>query len=230
MRRTTSNRRTNRSKIVTGLILAAVGLLFWLDRIDVLEASDFVDYWPLIPIAIGLSHLLGGAIIGGLLWIVVGALFLGSTLDLLELDPRWLFDLWPLVLVFIGLILIRQALGATQKDASADPLQTFAMSAIMAGHVRTNNSQAFLGGDVTAIMGGCEIDLRSARIEDGEAVIDALAFWGGIEIHVPPDWEVVSRVTPLLGSFENRTLLPSQPGQRLVIRGTAVMGGIEVTN
>ena len=51
-------------------------------------------------------------------------------------------------------------------------------------------------------MGGCEIDLRHASI-DGEAVIDIFALWGGVELRVPPDWTVVSRVTPILGGVDD---------------------------
>ena len=54
-------------------------------------------------------------------------------------------------------------------------------------------------------MGGCEVDLRDARIANGPAVIDVFAFWGGVDIRVPPDWEVDGQVTAILGGFDNRT-------------------------
>ena len=100
--------------------------------------------------------------------------------------------------------------------------------AIMGGVVRGNNSQAFEGGDLTAIMGGCEIDLRQASIRRDEAVIDVFAFWGGIDIKVPEDWTVMTRVTPLMGGVEDKTRAATQPpaGKRLVLRGIVIMGGI----
>ena len=55
----------------------------------------------------------------------------------------------------------------------------------MGGVNRTSNAPDFRGGDMMAFMGGCEIDLRQARIAAGPAVIDAFAFWGGVEIQVP---------------------------------------------
>ena len=81
---------------------------------------------------------------------------------------------------------------------------------------RGNNSRAFKGGDLTAVMGGCEIDLRHAAIE-GEAVIDVFAIWGGIEIRVPENWTVIGRVTPILGGFEDKTR-PPQRGEHAAPR------------
>ena len=81
-------------------------------------------------------------------------------------------------------------------------------------------------------MGGCEIDLRQASIDRGtEAVIDVFAFWGGIEIKVPEDWTVVTRVDAADGRRRGQDARAAEPGaKRLVIRGIVVMGGIEVKN
>ena len=79
--------------------------------------------------------------------------------------------------------------------------------AILGAVMRGNNSQAFRGGNLVAIMGGCEIDLRNAAI-DGEAVIDVFAMWGGIELRVPADWTVSSQIVPLMGGVEDKTRPP----------------------
>src|SRR5262249_32954025 len=74
---------------------------------------------------------------------------------------------------------------------------------------------------------GCELDFSSATI-DGEAALDVLAFWGGIGIKVPRGWQVVWRVTALLGGYEDKTTAAPAGAPRLIIRGTAIMGGIDV--
>jgi hypothetical protein len=55
--------------------------------------------------------------------------------------------------------------------------------------------------------------------------------WGGIEIRVPEAWSVSGRVVPILGGFEDKTR-PAQgaTAHRLVVRGFAIMGGIEIKN
>ena len=77
--------------------------------------------------------------------------------------------------------------GAAAAERSTDANSTISGVAVLGGGHRGNNSRSFRGGELTAVMGGCEIDLRQAAIE-GEAVIDVFALWGGIEIRVPEDW------------------------------------------
>jgi len=81
------------------------------------------------------------------------------------------------------------------------------------------------------VMGGIELDLRQATLPE-DAVIELFAFWGGIEIWVPREWSVVNQGFALMGSIEDKTgNLPQRPGQpRLVLRGMALMGGVEIKN
>jgi predicted membrane protein len=88
----------------------------------------------------------------------------------------------------------------------------------------------FFGANMTAVMGGIELDLRQATLPE-DAVIELFAFWGGIEIYVPPDWTVTSKVTTLLGGFvDKRRPTSVVPTKTLTVRGMVVMGGIEVKN
>jgi hypothetical protein len=81
-------------------------------------------------------------------------------------------------------------------------------------------------------MGAVELDLRGAKIVSSPAVLDVFALWGGIEITVSPDWKVDIQVVPILGGVENkaRSMAPPAggPEQVLIVRGTALMGGIEI--
>jgi predicted membrane protein len=93
-----------------------------------------------------------------------------------------------------------------------------------------NSSDDFKGGQAMAVMGGCEIDLRRATIAQDEAVLDILAFWGGVGVRVPEEWQVVNRVNAFLGGIENKTQPIRGAKQRLVLTGTVIMGGAEVKN
>jgi predicted membrane protein len=117
--------------------------------------------------------------------------------------------------------------AASPKDAEAalDLLQ------VMGGTKTVVTTQDFKGGQATAVMGGCEIDLRHASMpESRPAVLDTFAFWGGIEIRVPDDWEVVSQGSAALGAFVNNARSAPGAKRRLVVTGLAIMGGVEVKN
>jgi len=77
-------------------------------------------------------------------------------------------------------------------------------------------------------MGGVELDLTDATMTQSPAVIEAFAMWGGIEISVPETWEVTGEVVPFMGGFEIKVAPVGAPQRRLIVRGTAIMGGIEV--
>ena len=218
-------------QLVLGVMIAAVGVLLTLDNMGVAHAADYLRYWPVGLIAIGLVKLwqagqgrCGG--IGGTLFVGAGALLLLDALDLIRLSTD---AVWPMVLVFFGMSMVWRGWSGG-RPAAADQSAFISGMAVLGGVKRGNNSRAFRGGDLTAIMGGCEIDLRQAAI-DGEAVIDVFAMWGSIELRVPDDWTVNSRVVPLLGGVEDKTHpAPGSTAHRLVLRGFAVMAGVEVKN
>ncbi|OYO27503.1 DUF5668 domain-containing protein [Janthinobacterium sp. PC23-8] len=119
--------------------------------------------------------------------------------------------------------------AAPDANGQVDDDSIIEVSAILGGFVRRVSSQRFRGGDINVIMAGCEIDLRQASIE-GEAVLNVFALCGGITIKVPPDWSVILQGTPILGGFEEKTIVPPHQLKRLYVIGYAVMGGLEVRN
>jgi hypothetical protein len=203
------------------MVLLAAGLIFWLDRLGRLDAGDYLRWWPVALIAIGLAHLPQRRWIAGLAWIVIGVVFLPQ-LGIAWKGVTTLIGLWPLMITIGGLSLIGQALRPKPRGTS------FNATAVMAGNTMLVGSQELAGADVVAIMGGCDVDLRGAKDPLSEVTINVLAFWGGIEIRVPSGWQIVDRVTPILGGFEDKSAPARENAPRVVIRGTAIMGGVEV--
>ena len=229
---TTDGRMRSTPQLVMGLLIAMVGVLFTLDTLDYLDAERVLRYWPAGVIAVGLSKLWqsrdghGGAF-GGVVVTVVGVwMLLGFSVRSVEVDFS---AVWPLLMVLFGISLVWRSMTA-RRPAPTDTNSTVSAFAMLGGVNRGNNWATFRGGDLTAILGGCEIDLRQAKI-DGEAIIDVFAMWGGIEIKVPDDWTVIGRVTPIMGGVEDKTRAPqTATGQRLIVRGFVLMGGVEVKN
>ena len=219
-------------QLLAGLIVSAVGILLTLDNLDLIDASRYLRYWPGALIALGLlkiSHArdgMGGSF-AGFLFTLAGTWLLLEQTELVRLS---FWDMWPILLVFFGGFLVWQGMSGPRRRRSGDSNAIVSAMAVLGGVARGNNSPAFRGGELTAVMGGCELDLRHASI-DGEAVIDIFALWGGIEIRVPEEWTVVSQVSPLLGGVDDKTR-PRQGASRhrLVLRGFVVMAGVEIKN
>jgi predicted membrane protein len=230
-------------------VFLTIGLVFLLGNMGLLNVDAVVRFWPVILIALGAFKLIeyhddyrGGS---GVFWILVGALLLMGNFHVLRMAAH---DIWPVILIGIGgLMLWRSVVTRRERDieqptvedeAQAHPPEpptssnsVLSATAILGGGKRRNNSQDFRGGDVTAIMGGCEIDLRTAAITPPhEATVEVFAMWGGIILKVPTDWTVISSVDPILGGFDDKTLTPKDDSKRFVVRGTVLMGGIEVRN
>lgn len=223
-------------RLVVGLAVMTLGALLTLDNLGLFDFSGLWRYWPVVLVLIGISKfVLGADLFGAVAWAAIGTALLASNFGLIRIR-----QLWPLALLVIG---ARLAFGAATRGAvasgdgllqvsrgrrdQADKIDAFAL---MGGTAHGTNSQAFRSGAATAFMGGCEIDLRQARIAGGEAVFDAFAMWGGVEIRVPEDWAVENRGIGLLGGFVDSTRRPAEPKGRLVLSGLAIMGGVEAKN
>ena len=116
-------------------------------------------------------------------------------------------------------------------EDTADATGRIREFAFLGGIERNNTSQAFRGGDITAALGGVELDLRECRMAPEGARLDVLAFMGGVSLRIPKDWCVVSDVSVMLGGMDDRTTAPvDTAAPKLLITGQAIMGGIEIKN
>jgi hypothetical protein len=53
---------------------------------------------------------------------------------------------------------------------------------------------------------------------------------GGAHIFVPPTWKVVMQVTPIMGGVDDKSRSGLGGTQFLYVRGTVLMGGVEISN
>jgi hypothetical protein len=105
-------------------------------------------------------------------------------------------------------------------------------AAVFGGVDRHISGSDFQGAQCTAVFGGCKIDLRDAQIQGREAVLETYAIFGGVEIRVPDDWEVVNRNMTIFGGVsDHRRHSPRGPDTKtLILDGATVFGGTEVKN
>ena len=76
-------------------------------------------------------------------------------------------------------------------------------------------------------MGGCELDLTQADMDNGPAELEIVAIWGGVEIKVPEGWEVIGNTLPIMGGADIRTKA-APGGRKLVVNGVVIMAGVDI--
>jgi predicted membrane protein len=209
----------------------AVGAILLLDNFGFTQAEGLFAYWPVLFILVGISHFVrpegSRRYLAGSIFIAVGMIILLSNLGMISFG---IWDLWPVILVIAGLSLILRPFRG-RGVAIGEDSGIFEATAILGGANRRLSAANFQGGEATAIMGGCEIDLRDCGSEGGPAEIDTFAFWGGIEIRVPDDWDVQVKGLAILGGYGDETRTAEGEGRKiLVISGVAIMGGVEIKN
>ena len=162
----------------------------------------------------------------GMILIILGGLFFIQSMLTFDLEGM----ASPFILFMLGGLLIWKALQQSRRQEGSNPRDTVRAFALLGGVNRSCGSDDFQGGDLTAILGGCEIDLRSARIARGEAALNVFAVCGGISIKVPESWSIRLEGLPILAGMEDETRPPQSTGQTLVIKGTVIMGGFDAKN
>ena len=227
------------SGIIFGGLIVAIGLFLLLDNLHIIRARDVWQFWPLILVAFGLARIVESRSPARLLWggliAGVGALLFLDNLDLLP--PFLDFNvIWPVVLIAFGGSMLFRAVERRKylEGVSATEDTGGSWVAIFSGGKRRIDSGEFRHADVLAIFGGFQVDLRGATIPAEEAVIDVNALFGGVEIRVPETWTVLPKCIGVFGGIDDKTippkLEPGAKGQRLVITGAAVFGGVSIRN
>jgi predicted membrane protein len=217
------------SQLVIGILVIFLGVIFTLGNLGIVY-FNIIGLWPIALIILGLYMATTAAELPGriiaLFVAAIGTLLLLKNLGLVYFR---FWDFWPLILVFVGFNIVWMALQG--RFQSEDSSSTISGVAILGGFNKSCSSPDFRGGELTALMGGGEVDLRHASIEADQAVLNTHAFMGGLEIYVPSDWTVTCKVFPFMGGVEDKTVKPqSGPKKELVVRGLAIMGGIEIHN
>lgn len=222
--------RNPTGRLFLGLAVMLFGLALALDNFGLFQLRYLLRFWPVVLIVLGAARLARSAREGGppdgLVMTCVGVLFLLMTLDVLRFKQAF-----ALFLLAVGGAMVLRAVRRGTADSGPVGTERLDAFALLGGVQRVSRSNDFRGGSASAALGGCEIDLRQASILDGEtAVLDAMAFMGGVEVKVPEDWTVETRGIAVLGGFEDKTRRPLDDRKRLVVTGLAVMGGVEVKN
>ncbi len=228
---------TQNSKLVIGGLLIFAGALLMLSNLDFfnINMGYYIFSWKSILIYIGLimmasrpdkksAYILIG--IGVFFWLP----------DIFGYSVRFKDVLLPLIFIGLGLLLIYRQRSHRQinYDAEGNPVEGnngyLNDVSLFGGGIKIIQSKNFKGGNITAVMGGSEFDLRHVEFASNTAVIDVFTLFGGTKFIVPENWAVQSDAISILGGFsDKRAVSMAAPEDKtLIIKGLVMLGGIEV--
>jgi Domain of unknown function (DUF5668) len=214
----------NWGRLFFGLLIVAVGTVLLLDNAGVLDAGEILGtWWPAIVILAGILTYAANPRHWPVALIItaVGLAFLLSNLDIIDLGNFII----PAAIILVGLlVLFGRGLGA--KTEAGDRVNSFN---VFSGSEIASHSKQFQGGNVSAVFGGAEVDLRDTLPAPG-AELDVFAAFGGVEVTVPQGWNVVTRGLPLFGGIDNVTAKEpvAADAPTLAVNATVLFGGLEI--
>jgi len=248
-----------KGKVIAGLIIIVIGSLLLLDNVG-LNLPNWLWHWSNILIVIGLfigvKHNFKNS--GWFVMVLIGSFF--TLKEAFGDEVNFSKVIFPGMLVLLGLfILLKPKSTYTHKakwkkfnepepftpytdaaeDSSSSKKQKKANSNdyldsvnVFGGSHQTIYSKNFKGGEITAVFGGCDVNLTQADFE-GEIVIDVTAVFGGTKIIIPAGWDVKPEVTAIFGGLDDkRSIQPltDAPHKLLIIKGVVMFGGVDIRN
>ena len=231
------------ARLISGLVLIALGSLFLLDNYGIIDFSlpNFLWHWEYILIGIGIFILSTSRNkTAGTILIAIG---------LFNLFPEF----WPLLLVGLGIYIILKRnnpnkdftnteVHITDNDVHIDFNKASNTKknindsiddvSIFGGGTKTFSSKNFIGGKLTAIFGGSDVHLEDCQLAKGQNELDLFVMFGGYTIIVPQDWHVIIDVVPIFGGFSDKRIKDPnrvyEDDKVLIIKGLVLFGGGEI--
>ena len=246
--------KIGRGRLIGGLIVIALGGLFLLDTLDLLDFGDVIGWVASLALI-----LLGLGMLGArkfrqplfpIVLIIVGALLLLSTIGI----DSW--RLWPVILIVVGAAILfggsrrkrrkrerSSRVGSSPENpspgsfASETPTTSTERELNVSCTLGEANERVetsdFVGGTVNITLGSVNIDLRDATIVNRPATVDVALTMAGLNLRVPSDWIIAVEANVTMGETEDKRPRPDSTGAvadipHLVIAGNITMGNVVI--
>lgn len=219
------------NKILWGLVLLSLGVIFALNALDITSIDIFFKGWwtlfIIVPCTIGMFQ--KDNRLTNFIFLVIGVALLLAARDILSFSLIRKMII-PFVLIVVGITLIfneglKNVVTKKMKNVSKKDLET--IIAPFASQDLNYDNEDFKGADVQAIFGSVCLDLRNANLKE-ETVIKATAIFGGIDILVPKDVNVKVKSTPIFGGVENVLKNKKENKKTIYIDSFCLFGGVDI--
>ncbi|MGC4103577.1 LiaF transmembrane domain-containing protein [Ferruginibacter sp.] len=232
--------RRQETRILTGLILVAVGAALLL-RNSGFPLPYWLFSWPMILIVVGIYSGIKNNFRNNT-WIIllgVGGFFLADKfIPDLKLAPYF----WPVAIIALGVLFILRPDGRRRMENnnmedekkkqwnnmtgtsgtswqsstagnnySTDSSDFLKVSSVFSGVQRNIVSKNFQGGRISCVFGGADIDLTQADI-NGKKEIRFEVVFGGVKLVVPPHWTVYNELDGVFHGVDDKRKYSAESG------------------
>lgn len=211
----------NKNSFIWGIILIVVGLLFIISSIFSFNIF-FSGWWTLfiiIPSIVGLVTTKEK--VTNLIVLIIGILLLAACNGYLDLGTVFIGSIG-LAIIATGINLVIKTSNNKKTRKTSDKFQ-----AGILGVSETKITGEYKGGNLTAILGGVELDLREAKIKK-DITINVNAVMGGIDIKVNDNVNVILNTINILGGSESKVSPKKESKVTIYIEGMCFLGGTEI--
>jgi predicted membrane protein len=237
------NKHSNENRLWTGVFLIVGGIFYMAYEMGV-PLPDWLLTWPTALIVCGVFVGVKNRFknFSWIIMIAIGSLFLAD-----ELSPSiGLHDfIVPTILIAVGIVFILRPKRERMRfrgrwrsgfqapfSTSSDDSEYIDDSSFLGSIHKVILSKNFKGGEINCVMGGAEIDLSQADIQQ-QVVLEINQVFGGTKLIVPANWNLKIEITAVLGGVEDKRTVQAisiDNNKVLILRGTAVFGGLEIKN
>lgn len=232
--------QTKKGPVFIGVFVLSIGLLLFAKALGI-AIPDWIMSWEMLIIGISLLIGIKKRFARGfwMILLLVGIVFISE-----DIFPGILIStfIWPIALIILGIWLITSPKSkkkwqqnflnkdfACYKETITDSNDLIEITSLLGGVKKSNHSQNFKGGTLTATMAGIELNLLHADIQE-KAILDLNIVMGGIKLLIPSHWMLDNQVVAVMGGIEDERMNISNidASKILILTGTATMGGIEI--
>ncbi len=230
------------SNQIFGILLVVIGTLFTLDNLFIidLDLSDLIFSLPTLFFLVGISAFKHKekTLKPYLLLSLAG---IGWVLIIMGYSPfRLIIENWPVILILLGLSIIfghsKRNVHTTEDEspetAEAPGEHYLDEFVFWRGLKRKITAGIFKGGNISVFMGGAGIYFNACELSGIKTVLDVTVIMGGLELHVPNDWNVIYNGVTLFGGTEDQRLknpnFNVNLNKTLEIKGLVLFGGLEI--
>lgn len=219
--------------ILWGIALIAVGLLWGLNILGIIEFHLLFDgWWTLFIIVPCLIDLFTGTEkTASLIGLVIGVLLLLSCQNLFSFRILWKL-LVPFIIVVIGLRLIFKDFFRKKTNQIIKQIEAKGnfkeYNAVFSGQNLCFDGEIFEGAKLNSIFGGIKCDLRKAVIEK-DTVIETFNIFGGSDILLPDNVNIKITSDSIFGGVSNKkACFVNESAPTVYIKASCIFGGVDI--